>query len=275
MRVLWLAAMIAAMIYGTCDQAGAAEEKPIEFKLLDGTVGCEDPNDAWLLEAALRTGDSRAVGDLQATATCRDLTRMHALVVLESDGLVLASVWRVELPDYRTVMWIPIAQVVAAIKAQGLLSNPPAEDPAPAAFPLSFEEEAKRLAAAAGCHEGSVAQPIGRFGRVYSCILGDGQTVKLFVNEAAGTGRPADVVLIWNDWTKDAGFGLHADADLAFQSLAAIGTLYAPAYKPLLLDAFTDAVDRVVEAGDYRIEFTVHRGPEIMERVVRVKPTDP
>jgi len=272
LRIVWLAATVAAMICGYADAAG---ENRIELALLEGSIGCEDPHDARLLEAAFRAGDRRLVSGLQVMATCRDLTRHRARIILERDGLIFASAWHSRLPDYRLGMWIPTAHVVAAAKAQGLLSSAPSENPVPTTFPLPFEQETKRLADAVGCTHGTVAPPADGLGRVYSCVPGNAQTVKLFVNEAAQTGRPSDVVLIWNDWTKNGGFGLHADANLAFRALAALGTLYAPAHKALLLDAFTGEVSRTVEAGDYRIEFTVHHGHEITERAVRVIPADP
>ena len=104
-------------------------------------------------------------------------------------------------------------------------------------------------------------------GALYSCIGGNAQTVKFFINEQPGTGKVRSVKFLWNDFTKDIGYGVHADAAMAADWAEHLAAMYAPTEKAKVQDVFRGNKDAVIETTAYVLRYTYHKGPAADERM--------
>ncbi len=109
-------------------------------------------------------------------------------------------------------------------------------------------------------------------GALYTCVVGKGETVKFFINEAENTGQVKDVKLMWNDWFKDVGYGVHADKAEMQSFVKAFSKLYAPQLEQKLISTFGGSTNATIEAGEYKIVYTYKRGPAIDERLFVLTP---
>jgi hypothetical protein len=135
----------------------------------------------------------------------------------------------------------------------------------------SFAVESRELAAAADCSDPHMTPPLeGVLGFLLGCIEGDSQTAKLFVNEEPGTGRVANVKVMWNDYFRDVGSGVHPDQEAAERLLHATVQRYAPTELPPVARAFFERNPLTITAGGYRLKVTHNRGPAIDEHLLIV-----
>lgn len=137
---------------------------------------------------------------------------------------------------------------------------------------LNFTAEASRATAALSCPAPKTLAASPPLGALYSCILGRAQTVKWFINEAHGTGQVLNVKLMWNDWFKDIGDGLHADKAEMHSAVRAFAVLYAPKHEQRLQALVAGSVAGKVETGEAVISYTYRRGPMIDERLLTLIP---
>nr|WP_304945250.1 hypothetical protein [Xanthomonas euvesicatoria] len=107
---------------------------------------------------------------------------------------------------------------------------------------------------------------------VDSCIGGEAETVKFFINEEPETGRVSTTKFLWNDWFKDRGYGLHADAKAADKMIHDLIKLYPSDHDKALLKAFKGKKNLTLEGNGYRFEYTFDRGPAIDERMIVITP---
>ena len=69
--------------------------------------------------------------------------------------------------------------------------------------------------------------------------MGTAETAKVWINESAyRPGVVSNIKVMWNDWIRDIGYGLHADEEEAAIMVGTFADIYAPELKDQLLDVF-------------------------------------
>ncbi|EHA17006.1 hypothetical protein HAL1_03227 [Halomonas sp. HAL1] len=107
-------------------------------------------------------------------------------------------------------------------------------------------------------------------GALYGCIQGKAETVKWFINEIPDTGRVENIKLMWNDWFKNIGYGLHADKREAEKALEALIQMYAPQKASEVQQTFWANSNKTIESDGFVLKYTYSRGPSIDERLIVV-----
>ncbi len=92
----------------------------------------------------------------------------------------------------------------------------------------------------------------------------------MFINERRGSGEVANVKIMWSDWHKDVGYGLHADNAEAHRVAGIITDLYGFNIKDQLMAALFANKNIVLKAGPFRFVYTYKPGPKINERLLAV-----
>src|SRR5690606_900432 len=90
-----------------------------------------------------------------------------------------------------------------------------------------FKTETARVSAEIACPKPRINQGSG-LDALYICVGGHSETVKVFINAERGDRTVHNLKFMWNDWTRDIGYGVHSDAAIAKAWLAALATRYAP-----------------------------------------------
>ncbi|KFL26811.1 hypothetical protein JP75_25485, partial [Devosia riboflavina] len=85
-----------------------------------------------------------------------------------------------------------------------------------------------------------------------------------------GDGGVENVKVMWNDWTRDTGYGTHTDQAQAFAWLSALATRYAPQKVDAVLNAFASNSDVSIEGPAHILRYTYWKGPAIDERLVTI-----
>ncbi|WP_176428654.1 hypothetical protein [Vibrio sp. V09_P4A23P171] len=135
----------------------------------------------------------------------------------------------------------------------------------------TFALESKLATKALDCREPKITPASGSWGALYGCIQGRAETVKWFINEKAGTGKVANVKLMWNDWSKDVGYGIHADKREAQKALNTLISIYAPMESQLLDDTFWGKTNKTIESNNFTFDYSYTSAPTIDERLIVVK----
>lgn len=104
-------------------------------------------------------------------------------------------------------------------------------------------------------------------GSLFSCIGGEAETVKYFINEEYNTGKIKSIKLLWNEWTKDRGYGLWADSGVAKRWAGIVANRYAPELEDKLVQNFQATSNTVLRGEHYTIRYTYEAGPEIDEHM--------
>jgi hypothetical protein len=104
-------------------------------------------------------------------------------------------------------------------------------------------------------------------GALYGCIAGKAETAKVFVNEDKKSGKVLNVKLMWNDWHKDLGYGIHADKAEATLFLKALSQQLSPELSAQLLESFNQKTPRSFSNASWKVAYTYERGPGIDERL--------
>jgi hypothetical protein len=135
----------------------------------------------------------------------------------------------------------------------------------------TFALESKLTTKALDCRTPKITPASGDWGALYGCIQGRAETVKWFINEKAGTGKVANIKLMWNDWSKDVGYGIHADKREAQRALDALINIYAPTESQPLNDVFWGNTNRTIESNSFTFDYSYTKGPAIDERLIIVR----
>lgn len=136
----------------------------------------------------------------------------------------------------------------------------------------SFSEESQRVSQAIGCPKPKVTPADSFSGALYGCIMGKAETAKFWINEEPGKpGVVQNIKVMWNDWFKDLGYGIHADRKQAEAMVNAMADLYVPKLKNELLKAFAGSTGKRWTSELYEVEFRYTRGPAIDERLLILK----
>jgi hypothetical protein len=133
--------------------------------------------------------------------------------------------------------------------------------------PSNFDIEVRELKASINCGHASITPGDGYLGRLFSCIGGDAETVKLFVNEDPSNGDVKNIKFLWNDWSRDRGYGLHADLSVARQWLAVVGKRYSPENVGQVIETFFNGYASTIVGNVYTLNYTFEAGPAIDERM--------
>lgn len=144
----------------------------------------------------------------------------------------------------------------------------------PAKYQLNFDKEADRVTAALGCPAPKFTGPQYTLaGTLYGCIMGGEQTAKFWINEDQRfPGTVANVKVIWNDWKRNLGYGLHSDRPEAEHMVEVMSQLYAPELKQDLLKAFRGSEARSFETDRVKIKYEWTPGPGIDEHLLVLTP---
>jgi hypothetical protein len=145
----------------------------------------------------------------------------------------------------------------------------PGASPSRSGF-LSFEQEKNRITQAIQCQSPKITPPSYGLGDLFGCVSGPAKTVKVFINEAPGTGGVENVKIMWNDWFRDGGWGVHADQAEARRVTEAILKLYDPAQSKRLITAFFADSNATVSGSTFKFKYTRQRGPKIDERLIAI-----
>lgn len=135
----------------------------------------------------------------------------------------------------------------------------------------SFTSERIKVSAFLGCTKPRLNQASGDRGSLYSCIGGKAATVQMFVNEKPNSrGAVSNVKFLWNDYTKNVGDGVHADAAIAKKWAGHLADMYAPDQKKQVLKVFLGKKAAVVHSATHLLTYTYTKGPAVDERMIVV-----
>ncbi|MCG8613584.1 MAG: hypothetical protein MI864_23985, partial [Pseudomonadales bacterium] len=134
----------------------------------------------------------------------------------------------------------------------------------------SFSSESSAATKALNCRNSNITPASFGMGALYGCIQGKAETVKWFINEVPDTGRVKNIKLMWNDWFKNIGYGLHADKREAEKALKALIQMYAPQKAKEVQQAFWGNSNKTIESDGFVLNYTYSRGPAIDERLIVV-----
>lgn len=129
-----------------------------------------------------------------------------------------------------------------------------------------FNSETKTIAETIKCKNAKITKTAG-LPDLWGCILLDAEVLKVFVN-ASEDGSVQNVKVIWNDWTRDIGYGVHVDAAIAEDWVKAITAVYAPLRVQEVIEAFRGKSTAVITEGGISLKYTYFKGPAIDERMI-------
>lgn len=166
----------------------------------------------------------------------------------------------------RTV--IRAAAIASSFLAVSTVIGAPLAELQPENSFVSFTTERTKISSYLACAKSRINQASGGLGALYSCIGGNAETVKFFVNEMPNSGgRVKNVKFLWNDYTKNIGEGIHADAATAKQWAGRLADMYAPKHKAQVLKVFLGNQNAVVESATHVLTYTYSKGPAADERM--------
>lgn len=131
---------------------------------------------------------------------------------------------------------------------------------------LSFSEECDKISGQAKCRKSKFISAA----QMYYCAQGKTETVNWYINGIKGTDRVENIKLMWNDWHKDFGYGIHAEKEEAFESLEILINLYASNKSKEIKDAFCGNKNITIKTKSFMIKYTFSRGPGIDERLITI-----
>lgn len=133
----------------------------------------------------------------------------------------------------------------------------------------SFSNESSKITKLLKCEKPKTSPAVDSgWGALYSCIGGNAETVKFFINEEAGTGKVKNIKFMWNDWTKDKGYGKHTDSKTAKKWIKILAATYAPKKQKEIISTFFSKADKEINDGNYSLKYSYHVGPAIDERII-------
>jgi hypothetical protein len=89
--------------------------------------------------------------------------------------------------------------------------------------------------------------------------------MKVFVNAADSSGGVENVKIMWDDWTRDAGYGVHTDKAMAEAWVTALATRYASTQVQEVLTAFRGTSTVKIKGEGVSLKYTDFKGPAIDE----------
>ncbi|GGD48000.1 hypothetical protein [Sinisalibacter lacisalsi] len=132
----------------------------------------------------------------------------------------------------------------------------------------SFEVETAVVQDLTKCPKPKLSRDVG-MPDLWGCVFPGAEVLKLFVNED-GKGGVKNVKIMWNDWTRDNGYGIHADRKIAMSWISALATRYAPHSVEAVVRAFKGTRDVTIDGDGYQLVFSYSKGPAIDERLLSI-----
>jgi hypothetical protein len=138
---------------------------------------------------------------------------------------------------------------------------------------LPFDGEVARARVSLNCSDTEIMPGGTGYGALYGCIKGNAQTAKLFINETPSVSNVVqDVKLMWNRWTRDTGFGVDADEQVAIEMLDDLLELYAIPNADIVKQTFRDRTleERPFESDNFIVTVRKSEGPAINEHLLTI-----
>ncbi len=133
---------------------------------------------------------------------------------------------------------------------------------------LPLVDEARNVATLIKCPSPRLQIDAGQ-PPLWSCLLPPNEVAKVFINGDKGKGVES-VKIMWNDWTKDIGYGVHTDRQLAEAWVTALATRYAPEMVPDVLEAFRGVQPVLIRGSAFDLRYTYGKGPAMAERLITI-----
>ncbi|MCM2456513.1 hypothetical protein HGO37_14070 [Rhizobium sp. CG4] len=145
---------------------------------------------------------------------------------------------------------------------------------APPAFTADFshfDAETKAVSQAIKCPTPNVTRTPG-LPDLWGCIFPGAEVMKVFINATDDGNSVENVKIMWNDWTRDTGYGVHTDKGVAEAWVMALSSRYAPTKVQEILAAFRGTSPVTIEGDGVNLTYTHFKGPAIDERLITVTP---
>ena len=129
---------------------------------------------------------------------------------------------------------------------------------APASDALSndinnFDYVTKKITGTLNCRESSI------FGNIYGCILGNRETVRVFAERhPRERNQVLNIRFVWEDYHRDVGVPLHADARAAKRALSKLTNILTPQNKDFVLKLLKKGEGKWSRSS---IQISVDKGP--------------
>lgn len=130
-----------------------------------------------------------------------------------------------------------------------------------------FQTEGQQLAELIKCPNAKVSSTEG-LPNLWGCIWPTAEVVKIFINAKEDNVGVENIKVMWNDWTKDTGYGVHTDKDKAEAWVKTVAEKYAPEQTSEVLSAFRENEKKIIENKNYVLTYTYEVGPAIDERLI-------
>jgi CubicO group peptidase (beta-lactamase class C family) len=130
-----------------------------------------------------------------------------------------------------------------------------------------FQKFASDLNNVLNCKYTKTTPPDELGGTLYMCIAGKAETAKVFINKDEKTGKVQNLKIMWNDWFKDTGYGIHPDKKEATGFINLLGKRLTPAITAQMLKAFEGKAPATFSTAAWDVKYTYNRGPAIDERL--------
>ena len=155
--------------------------------------------------------------------------------------------------------YAPAEEEVAAVPAPSTRARTKTEG--------GFDAAVAALSRTLDCDRRSVRPAEHGMGPLFGCVSGRAEMAKTFVNGTPDGRGVLNVKVMWNDWHRDVGHGIHADRTEALRMLDAMARRYAPEFREELRRAFLGEGRRVLRGAKVSTMVEVRHGPSITERV--------
>ena len=124
----------------------------------------------------------------------------------------------------------------------------------------NFDYVTKKISGTLNCRESSI------FGNIYGCILGNRETVRVFAERyPREPNRVLNIRFVWEDYHRDVGVPLHADARAAKSALTKLTNILAPQNKDFVLNLLAKGEGKWSRGS---INISVDKGPTAYTREV-------
>lgn len=130
-----------------------------------------------------------------------------------------------------------------------------------------FQKFSSELNNVLSCKYTKITPPDELGGTLYMCIAGKAETAKVFINKDEKTGKVENLKIMWNDWFKDLGYGVHPDKNEATGFINLLSKRLTPALTAQMLKSFEGKAPATFSTDAWDVKYTYNRGPSIDERL--------
>ena len=109
---------------------------------------------------------------------------------------------------------------------------------------------------------------LGTAGDLFVCKVGE--EVTLYVNQNLDNNTVKSIKLIWNDYTRDVGYGVHAGTAAAKNAATKLGRMYGLAEPEQLAILMSSEDGAELKSETHAFAYTYRQGPSIDERMILI-----